>query len=167
MRGILIHIVISLVLTVAGWVVGDAFTEFSISLLDLGKANIAATSMTSRFNNRLFFGLALGAIPWIQWGINKVVKLHSLTVKTFLISTGCMLIAGLVGWQFRIFQLNKQWEAMSSLRLDDAVRPSLSYSELYFALFLFAGFCIGGVISILLLSRLKRSEETRGKASVS
>lgn len=158
MKRILIYFGLTLSLLIAGFLIWRFFLDLSFSQIDKQDIQIISTKMTGQFKLHLIFTLIIGAIPIIYAIVDRLSKLKSLNQG--LIAIGIIISFGLVFWQLRIFQVNKQIQQLSHFNLGEKIQNTMNFESLNFGIYLLAGFLFGGLISILIFKR--KNKETHG-----
>ncbi|WP_127845490.1 hypothetical protein [Psychroflexus aestuariivivens] len=102
------------------------------------------------------FALIMGIIPLLYLIIRKITKLKFNYQS--LISITLIILSGTLTWQFRIFQLNNQFDTSTKLNPANQLKTQINLRELNFELYIFIGFIIGTFASILIFknNRIKK-----------
>ncbi|GAA4279173.1 hypothetical protein [Aquimarina mytili] len=155
MKKILIYIGFIIVLTVIGFLIRGSFLDISFSQLNKRDIEIISYTMNGQFKSHLIFALSIGIVPLLYLISDKFSKLKSLnqTLATLGIIFGC----GILSWQLRMFQLNNQLQRLSEFDLGNGIKNSMDFQNLSFGRYLFVGFLIGTLISVLLFRMKNRS----------
>ncbi|MBC9797503.1 hypothetical protein [Sinomicrobium weinanense] len=150
MKKTLVYIGIILILTIIGFLISNLFIEVSLSQLDQGNTQIVSTSIGGQFYAHLIFALALGSIPVLYLIAGKFARLKF--IKQSIITCGIVIGCGILAWQFRVFLINRQLLKMSEYPAESRIQNAINYQDLHFGSYLFTGFIIGTICSILIFS---------------
>ena len=156
MRTILKYLGLVLTLTIIGFLIRNYFFELSLSQIANNNVEVVSRNMSGQFQSHIIFALTIGILPLLYLIIEKITKLE--LFKKGLIACGILLTSGVVLWQFRIYQLNTEVQKLSEYNIANDIKISLDYENLNFGRFLFLGFLIGTIISILLLRNKNHAE---------
>ncbi|EWH09438.1 hypothetical protein KLA_17259 [Cellulophaga geojensis KL-A] len=74
-----------------------------------------------------------------------------------LVSYGIMVVCGILLWQFRIFQLNSRLQKLSEFDIGNGIQTELNFDNLNFGRYLFIGFLIGTILSILIFKNKNKT----------
>lgn len=158
MRDILKYIGLFLVFTVIGFLIRDYFFNFSLSQITHKNIQIVSRNIGDQFQSHITFSLTIGIMPILYLIIKKATKISF--IKQGLIASGIIIGCGISLWQFRIYQLKKPALMLSEFNIGDEIKIQMDYADLNFERFLFFGFIIGTVLSILIYkNRLKTVTE--------
>ncbi|MEL0653343.1 hypothetical protein V6246_18120 [Algibacter sp. TI.3.09] len=78
-------------------------------------------------------------------------------MKQGLISCGIILVSGILLWQFRIFQLNSRFQKLSEFDIGNGIQTQMDFDNLNFGRYLFIGFLIGTILSILIFKNRNKT----------
>jgi len=148
MKNALKYIGLSILLFVIGFLVQEPFFEISFSQLKNENTQIVSRTMSGQFYSHILFSLSIGIIPLLYLILKKITKLDFI-LKGF-ISFGIILVSGILFWQFRIFQLNNKFQKLSEFDIGNGIQSQMDFNNLNLGLYLFIGFLIGTVLSILI-----------------
>ena len=151
MKKTLIYFGLALSLIIAGFLIWNFFLDLSFSQIDKQDIQIISTKMTGQFKSNLIFAFSIGLIPIIYGIVEKLSKLKSWNQGLIVLST--IISCGLLSWQLRIFQINKQIQQLSDFNLGEGIQNTINYKNLNFGIFLLIGFLVGGLISTLIFKR--------------
>ena len=158
MKKSLIYFCLTLSLIVAGFLTWRFFIDLSLSQIDKQDLLIINTKLNGAFKSNLFFAFIIGTVPVIYGIIENLSKLKSRIQG--LIALGIIVSCGLVFWQLRIFQINKQTHQFTDFLTGEVVQNTMSFESLNFGIYLLTGFLIGGIICILIF-KLKNKKSFR------
>ncbi|MWW26912.1 hypothetical protein [Algibacter lectus] len=144
-----------LILSVIGFLIRDYFFDFPLSQIANENTQIVRRNISGQFYSHILFALSIGIIPLLYLVIKKLTKLNF--INQGLISCGIILVSGISLWQFRIFQLNNKFKKLSEFDLGNGIQTELNYDNLNFGRYLFIGFLIGTVLSILIFKNKNKS----------
>ncbi|MFD2292189.1 hypothetical protein ACFSKN_14915 [Mariniflexile gromovii] len=144
-----------LILSVIGFLIRDYFFDFSLSQIANKNTQIISRTMSGQFYSHILFALSFGIIPLLYLIIKKITKLNFVTQG--LISCGIIVISGISLWQFRIFQLNSRLQKLSEFDIGNGIKTELNFDSLNFGRYLFIGFLIGTVLSILIFKNRNKT----------
>ncbi len=157
MKNILKYIGLILGLFVIGFLIRDYFYEFSFLQLNVGNTLIVNQIFVGQFNSHILFALSIGLIP-LLYLILKTTTNFNFKYQGF-ISSGIIIVCGIILWQFRIFQLNNQFQKLSEFQIENGIQTTMNFENLNFEHYLSLGFLIGAVLSILIFkNRTKKIE---------
>lgn len=156
MKSILKYFALTLLFIVVGFLIKDYFYAISINQLDRGSVVMNSTTMTGQFSQYLIFSLVIGSIPVFYLIVDKLAHLKN--GKQALIVPSLIIGCGILMWQFRIFQLNFQLEKFSELSKYSGIQNTIDFTKLKFAMYLFIGFFIGSLFSVLLFRKKSASQ---------
>lgn len=148
MRNTLKYLGLIIVFTIIGFLIRDFFFDLSLSQIANKNVQVVSRNISGQFYSHITFALSIGIIPILYLIIKKVTKLSF--IKQGLIACGIIIGCGILLWQFRIYQLNNQALKLSGFNIGDEIKMQMDYDHLYFGRFLFFGFIIGTVLSILI-----------------
>lgn len=148
MKNTLIYIISIFSLFIIGFIFWKNFIEFTISQLESKDIQIVSSSMNDQFYSHLLFSIFIGSIPALFLLVRKSVGLNE--IKQYLITLGLIIIGGIILWQFRIIQANNQLQELSAINANSDTKNLAYFDSLTFEIFLFIGFILGTVLSILL-----------------
>jgi len=137
-----------IVFTIIGFLIRDFFFDLSLSQIANKNVQVVSRNISGQFYSHITFALSIGIIPILYLIIKKVTKFSF--IKQGLIACGIIIGCGILLWQFRIYQLNNQALELSGFNIGDEIKMQMDYDHLYFGRFLFFGFIIGTVLSILI-----------------
>jgi hypothetical protein len=155
MRTILKYLGLVIILTMIGFVIRNYFFELSLSQIANNNVEVVSRNMSGQFQSHIIFALTIGILPLLYLIIEKITKLEF--IKKGLIACGILITSGVVLWQFRIYQLNTEVQKLSEYNITNDFKMSLDYENLNFGRFLFFGFLIGTIISILIFRNRKKN----------
>ncbi|WP_272024128.1 hypothetical protein [Olleya namhaensis] len=144
-----------LILSIIGFLIRDYFFDFSLSQIAYEKTQIVNRTMSGQFYSHILFALSIGIIPLLYLIIRKITKLNFITQG--LISCAIIVISGISLWQFRIFQLNSRIQKLSEFDIGNGIKTELNFDSLNFGRYLFIGFLIGTVLSILIFKNRNKT----------
>jgi hypothetical protein len=148
MRTIIKYLGLTIILTIIGFVIRNYFFELSLSQIANNNVEIVSRNMSGQFESHIIFALTIGILPLFYLIIEKITKL--VFIKNGLIACGILILSGILLWQYRIYQLNSEVQKISEYNIGNDFKTSLDYDNLNFSRFLFFGFLIGTIISILI-----------------
>ncbi len=148
MKKTLLYFGVVVLLIIVGFTIWKFFSTYSLKQLNIENISVVTFNVSSQFNSNIFFALSLGTIPLLHLNITKLAKLKSL--NQHLISIGIIIGCGILIWQYRISQLNNLSEKLSGFNNENGIRMQLDFDNLNFERYLFIGFLIGAIISILI-----------------
>ncbi len=156
MKNTLKYVGLILIFTVTGFLIWDIFFELSLSQIANGNIEIISQKIGGKFNLNAKFALIMGIIPLLYLIIRKITKLKFNYQS--LISITLIILSGTLTWQFRIFQLNNQFDTSTKLNPANQLKTQINLRELNFELYIFIGFIIGTFASILIFknNRIKK-----------
>jgi hypothetical protein len=108
-----------------------------------------------QFFSHITFALSIGFLPLLYLIINKVTKFNF--TNQGLISCGIIIGCGILLWQFRIFQLNNQVHHLSDFTIKNEIKMQMDYENLNFEIYMFIGFIVGTLLSILIFKNRTKS----------
>ncbi|WKB82947.1 hypothetical protein QYR09_07875 [Cellulophaga lytica] len=144
-----------LILSVIGFLIRDYFFDLSLSQIANKNTQIISRTMSGQFYSHILFALSIGITPLLYLIIKKITKLNFITQG--LISCGIIVISGILLWQFRIFQLNSRLQKLSEFDIGNGIKTELNFDSLNFGRYLFIGFLIGTVLSILIFKNRNKT----------
>lgn len=109
---------------------------------------LLAKNISSQFYSHITFALSIGLLPLLYLIVKKATKF--IVIKQGIIACGMIIGCGILLWQFRIYQLNNLTQKVSTINIGDQINIQRDYDSLNFGGFLFFGFVIGTVVSILI-----------------
>ncbi len=131
----------------------DYFFDLSFSQIANEDIQIVTRNISSPFYFQILFAIAIGSIPLLYLIIKKLTNLTF--IPQGLISCGIILVSGILLWKLRIFQLNNEFKMLSKFQVGNGIEIQMDSSKLYLATFLFIGFIIGTILSILIYRNKK------------
>ncbi|KAA5825067.1 hypothetical protein FPF71_07675 [Algibacter amylolyticus] len=144
-----------LILSVIGFLIRDYFFDISFSQIENENTQIVSRNMSGQFYSHIIFALSIGIIPLLYLIIKKITKLNFM--KQGLISCGIILVSGILLWQFRIFQLNSRFQKLSEFDIGNGIQTQMDFDNLNFGRYLFIGFLIGTILSILIFKNRNKT----------
>lgn len=151
MKKTLLYLGLILLFFIAGFWMGDYFINFSIHQISNNGLQVAARRMSSPFFVRTTFALAIAALPLLYLLFKTITKTHFLN-RGFIAS--CLILGfGIIFWGLRIYQLNYYSKRLKNLDLQNDLIIQVDYENLNFQLYLFIGFFLGTLLSILFLNK--------------
>jgi hypothetical protein len=145
-----------LILSIIGFLIRDYFFDFSLSQITNENTQIVSRTISGQFYSHILFALSIGIIPLLYLTIKKMTKLNFMNQG--LISCGIIIVSGILLWQFRIFQLNNEFQKLSEFDIGNGIQAQMDFNNLNLGLYLLIGFLIGTVLSILIFKN--RAEKT-------
>ena len=145
-----------LLLTIIGFLVRDYFFDFSYSQLSKENVRMVNRNISGHFYTHLLFAISIGIIPLLYLTIKKITKLNFMSDG--LVSCGVIVVCGILLWQFRMLQLNSKYANLPELVTKKGIKFEMNTAELYFERYLFLGFIIGTIISILIFKNKNKAE---------
>ena len=147
-------------LSVIGFLIRDLFFNFSHSQIANDTIIIASRTVRGQFYSHILFALSIGIIPLLYLSIKKITKINFLNKG--LISCGIIVACGILLWIFRIFQLKNRFQNISEFYNGSEIKTELNFStmnlnSLNFRLYLFIGFIIGTIMSILIFKNKNKT----------
>lgn len=155
MNKVLAYFLSITVLIILGFLTWKYFLSFSLSLIDRKNIVISSRKLGGQFNSNLIFALSFGTIPLLYSIIKKTTKISS--IKQSLISLGIILTSGIVLWGIRIWHINYQSTLLSKFMIENEIKIHMEFGDLNFELYLFMGFLIGMILSILIYKNRSNS----------
>ncbi|ADY29292.1 hypothetical protein [Cellulophaga lytica] len=144
-----------LILSVIGFLIRDYFLDFSLSQIANKNSQITSRTMSGQFYSHILFALSIGIIPLLYLIIKKMTKLNFMNQG--LVSCGIIFVCGILLWQFRIFQLNNRLQKLSEFNIGNGIQTELNFDNLNFGRYLFIGFLIGTILSILIFKNKNKT----------
>ena len=144
-----------LLLSVFGFLIRDYFFDFSLSQIANENTQFVSRTTSGQFYSHILFALSIGIIPLLYLILKKITKLNFITQG--LISCGIIVISGISLWQFRIFRLNSRLQKLSEFDIGNGIKTELNFESLNFGRYLFLGFLIGTVLSILIFKNKNKT----------
>ena len=158
MRNALFYLGAVIVSTIIGFLVFDYFFDASFSQISNNNVQVVSRNLSGQFYTHITFALSIGSIPIFYLIMTKMTNLF--TIKHRLSAFGIIIVSGILLWQLRVYQLNSQSQKLSRLNISNEIKMQFDYEQLYFGIFLFVGFLLGTVLSILIFrNRNKTLEE--------
>jgi hypothetical protein len=155
-----IYLGLAIVLAIFGFLNTENFMEFSISQLNKGETIITTKNPMTAFELNVKFAFSIGLLPILMFVSDKFAKFKS--ISQYLISLGTILSFGILGWQFKIYQLNQQLKLISDIRLDGDSAGIMLLENLNFGTYIIYGF-ITGTALIMLIFRYKNRQLKQSK----
>lgn len=124
------------------------FFELSLSGIDTQGVVLANRTIAGRFNYDLMFAVFIGLLPLFYLLIKRITNISFLYKG--LIAVLIIIVTGIIFWQLRIFGLNAQFEEISLYELPQDLTPEFDVGNFKFGIYLFMGFIVGTLISILI-----------------
>ncbi|QNK78233.1 hypothetical protein H7F37_03925 [Winogradskyella sp. PAMC22761] len=136
-----------------GFIIRDLFFDFSHSQIANKTISIGSRTVSGQFYSHILFTLSIGILPLLYLIIKKITKITFLNKG--LISFGIIVVCGISLWLFRIFQLKNRFQNISDFYNGSEIKTepnfsTMSLNSMNFGLYLFIGFLIGTVLSILI-----------------
>lgn len=156
MKSILKYFALTLLFIVIGFLIKEYFYDLSLNQMDKGSVAMNSTTMSGQFSQHLIFSLVIGSIPIFYLMVDKLAHLKN--SKHALIITALIIGCGILMWQLRIFQLNFQSEKFSELSMNNGIQNTIDFTKLNFGMYIFIGFFIGALISVLLFREKSKSQ---------
>jgi hypothetical protein len=144
----LTYIVISVTLIVIGFFINHEFFEFSFSLLHTEGITFVNRINAGQSNSSWLLPIFLGTIPWFYALVKKITDIEFFYKG--LLTASIIVGLGILFWRLRIFGLNAQFDELSIYNLPKGLNQQLDISILKFEVYLFMGFIVGMLISILI-----------------
>jgi len=158
MKKNLLYFGVVVLLIILGFTIWKFFSTYSLEQLNKENISVVTFQIGSQFNSNLFFALSLGTIPLLHLIITKLANLKS--INQHLISIGIIIGCGILLWQYRISQLNKLSQNLSDFNIGNGIKMQLDFNNLNFERYLFIGFLVGAIMSILIFrNRTKKITE--------
>lgn len=148
---------LSLILLILGFLIQDHFLEFSLAQITNGDAQIVSQNINNPFYAHILFALSIGVIPLLYLIITKIRKLNF--INRGFISCGIIILCGISLWQVRIFQLSRRLKEISKIGVNNSIQPKLNFDDLNFELYLFVGFLVGTILSILIFENTTKTSK--------
>ena len=148
MRNTLKYLGLILLFTIIGFLIRDYFFDLSLSQIANKNIEVVSRNISGQFYSHITVALSIGIIPILYLIIKKVTKLSF--IKQGLIACGIIIGCGILLLQFRIYQLSGQALKLSRFNIGNEIKIQMEYDNLNFGRFLFFGFIIGTVLSILI-----------------
>ncbi len=148
MKNPLKYIGLILILFIIGFLLRDYFFNLSISQITNDRTQVVSRKLSGQFLSHITFALSIGILPILYLIIKKVTKLNF--IHQGLISCLVIIGCGILLWQFRIFHFNHQAQYLSDLNIGNGIKLYLDHENLNFEVYLFTGFIVGTVLSILI-----------------
>ncbi|WP_299313607.1 hypothetical protein [uncultured Aquimarina sp.] len=147
MKKALLYFAAIIVLFIIGFMLYNSFINLSFLFLNKGEIRIFSNSISGRFSSRLFFAISISIIPLFYLWVHYFSNLKDLRQKiiTYLLIIG----GGILSWQCRIIVLNYRLSKSSEISAQLGVNNSISLEHLDFDSYLFIGYAIGTILSIL------------------
>jgi len=130
---------------------------FDLSLLMVTNKNIQLYSnrMPGQFSSNFIFAILFGFIPITYFIIQKAAKIrffyHGIIALSLLIGTG------IVFWLIRVFYIKRKLELISSFKFQDEINTSYLINGFNYKNYLFLGFIVGALISVLIFRFKKKT----------
>jgi hypothetical protein len=156
MKKNLLYFGVVILLIIVGFTIWKFFSTYSLEQLNKENISVRTFQIGSQFNSNLFFALYLGTIPLLHLIITKLAKLK--TKSQHLISIGIIIGFGILLWQYRISQLNNISQKLSDFNIENGIKMQLNFDNLNFERYLFIGFLIGAILSILIFRNRNKIE---------
>jgi hypothetical protein len=144
-----------LILSIIGFLIRDYFFDFSLSQITNENTRIVSRNISGQFYSHILFAISIGIIPLLYLTIKKLTKLNFMNQG--LVSYGIMIVCGILLWQFRIFQLNSRLQKLSEFDIGNGIQTELNFDNLNFGRYLFIGFLIGTILSILIFKNKNKT----------
>ena len=154
MTNTLKYLVLILILSIIGFLIRDYFFDFSFSQITNENTRIVSRNISGQFYSHILFAMSIGIIPLLYLTIKKLTKLNFMNQG--LVSCGIIIVCGILLWQFRIFQLNSRLQKLSEFDIGNGIQTELNFDNLNFGRYLFIGFLIGTILSILIFKNKNR-----------
>ncbi|MTE25871.1 hypothetical protein [Winogradskyella ouciana] len=145
---VIVYIILVILFAVMGFWFHKGFYELSFSLLKNENVTLINRTTAGQFNSDLIFATSIGLIPLFYLVIEKITNIKF--IYKGLIAAAIILITGIVFWRLRIYGLNVQFEELALYDLPDGLIPEFDIVHLKFEIYLFMGFIVGTLISILI-----------------
>jgi len=155
MKNTLKYLGLILILFVTGFLIRDYFFDLSISQITNENTQVVSRNISGQFFSHFTFALSIGILPLLYLIIKKVTKLNF--INQGLITCGIIIGCGVLLWQLRIFQLNNQAQNLSDLNIGNGIKMQMDYENLNFEIYMFIGFIVGTVLSILIFKNRTKS----------
>ncbi len=149
-----------IIFSIIGFIIRDLFFDFSHSQITNETIIIGNRTASGQFYSHILFALSIGIIPLFYLIIKKITKINFLNKG--LISFGIIVICGVSLWLFRTFQLKNRFQNISDFYNGSEIKTELNFStmslnSLNFGLYLFLGFIIGTILSILIFKNKNKT----------
>tara|TARA_R100001369_G_scaffold28037_1_gene50414 strand:+ start:2761 stop:3234 length:474 start_codon:yes stop_codon:yes gene_type:complete len=148
MKNTLKYIGLLLLLTIIGFLIRNFFFELSLSQIANENIQVESRNMSGQFYSHITFALSIGIIPLLYLIIKKMTKLNFFNQG--IMSYGIVIVCGILLWQFRVYQLNNQALKLVRFNVGSEIKIQMGYDTLNFGRYLFFGFIIGTILSILI-----------------
>jgi hypothetical protein len=144
-----------LILSIIGFLIRDYFFDFSLSQITNENTQFISRNIREQFYSHILFAISIGIIPLLYLIIKKMTKLNFMNQGS--VSCGVIVVCGILLWQFRIVQLNSRLQKLSEFDIGNGIQRELNFDSLNFGRYLFIGFLIGTVLSILIFKNRNKT----------
>jgi hypothetical protein len=148
---ILVLLLCSALLLIAGYFTSHLFLEGSIYLLN--GIGVTASAMDEVFRHRLYLSAICAAIPWLFLLARKAGKASNW--KQYLFTGISMVLSGSIFWYLRIYSLRDYHAELASQ--GGSMQYVFDFNMLRFELHLAIGILIGGLLATVILHRFNRN----------
>lgn len=155
MKKALLYSGLLIAFTIAGYMLSAFFFDTAFSQLIGQNIQIQIRNIGGAFQRRLFFALAIGAIPLLYFMVEKIAKLKLTKHQLYTITS--ILGFGIIFWQLKVFQVKMKIKLFSGFTLDDNIPMSMSIDEFNFERYLLLGFFIGALLSACVFRYINRT----------
>lgn len=132
--------------TIIGYQIRNCFLELTFSQLDSIEFNMH-NRFSGKFKNDLLFYLIVGGIPLLYSIAEKYAGMRFL-YKGF-VSYLIIIVSGILAWQFRVYQIRIHYETIAIT----------NFGDLKLGLYVFLGFLVGTILSIVIYRKIERKIE--------
>ena len=142
------YIGLVIVLTIIGFYSAYYFIDFSCAQLNNGDIQIVSYTLGGNFFAQVVFSFSIGILPLLYLVVERVARIKFLYQG--LITIGIIISYGILLWQVNIFQMNQVFHKIAKLYQKEGKQITISLEELKFGQYLFTGFILGAIISIII-----------------
>jgi hypothetical protein len=147
------YIIAILAFIIVGFFIQKSFMEFSYAMVKTDNVIFENRLVSKQFYSNLLFSLAIGSVPILYLIIRKITKIHFFYKG--VIAVGLLIGTGIISWLLRVFYINRELKFLSSVDFLAETKLTYPINEFYFEYFLFLGFVVGTLVSILIF-RIKK-----------
>lgn len=156
MRTVLQYFGLVLIMCATGFWLGSYFLELSLWQIRGSHVYFLSRHVSTHFFSILIFALSLGSIPLLYLIIKRLTQLRF--IMQGIVACGMIIGSGIVFWQFRVYQLKVTVQQLSADNIGNGNEISMDYAALDFDSYLFLGFLIGALISVIIFWNLGKKE---------
>lgn len=155
MRKTFTYLALVIIFFISGLLLHKSFFEYSLALMTEYKINLTTTKMGHLFISQILFAAVIGVLPLLYLGVERLTKIKF--IIRGLITCGIILLSGILFWQLRIYVVGKELRKIANHNFQSEIDISYNIENAKYNLFLFLGFSVGAVISIIIY-RIRNNE---------